>query len=326
MAATSKPKKNVHPKRIVITSGDSDGIGLEIAVKALVKVGTKRDTNFILFRSVQSLDKQIRRLRRHFKVQSATSWHEAVNISQQSSGGLLIDIASKQSPAFWFEQAALAAIHLENTHLVTAPLSKTEIHRAGMKDLGHTDILKRLNPQRELFMAFVGSKYCSLLLTEHIPLNLVTKRLSVERVHHGLLAALKLREQLDAKKRNKPIALLGINPHASEDSLIGTDEEKFYKPALDLTKSKVFEGPFAADSFFARHRYKDYSVVVSPYHDQGLVPFKLLHEDHDAFQLTLGLPFVRTSVDHGTAKDIFGKDRARSDSMVSALNWALKNT
>jgi 4-hydroxy-L-threonine phosphate dehydrogenase PdxA len=135
-----------------------------------------------------------------------------------------------------------------------------------------------------------------------------------------------LRRILPAIRRKRPIAVLGLNPHAGENGLIGHFENRVLKSALLSAKraGQSIVGPIPADTAFTRESLNRFSVVVSLYHDQGLIPFKMLHGQDSGFQVSLGLPFIRTSVDHGTAKDIFGQGTANSGSMVDAINGAIK--
>jgi 4-hydroxythreonine-4-phosphate dehydrogenase len=150
-----------------------------------------------------------------------------------------------------------------------------------------------------------------------MPLSRVSKSLTLRRLRSGIAAAKFLR---GLARSRKPIALVGLNPHAGENGLLGSEELKW----KGLLKSKVVEGPLVPDAAFLPHQWKKYSVYVCPYHDQGLIPFKLVHGFDEGVHLTLGLPFVRTSVDHGTAKELFGKNIAKHGSMREALELAMK--
>ena len=121
------------------------------------------------------------------------------------------------------------------------------------------------------------------------------------------------------------MALVGLNPHAGEKGLIGKFESENLKPVLTQIKKKhSVEGPLVPDAAFFDDNWKKYSTYVCLYHDQGLIPFKMVHGQDSGVHLTLGLPFIRTSVDHGTAKNIFGKNKANPNSMIEAVDWAIK--
>lgn len=313
------------PYRIAITTGDIDGIGLEISCKALAKLGPKKDFQFIVFRSPKSSKKDLSRLDSGFKRVTISSWHEALTRTPGSYKEIL-DINSSLSPATWVETAAQAASHGHVDGIATAPISKTVIQEAGMDDVGHTDILKRVSGTKEVFMGFIGSKLSVVLATGHIPLHQVTAALTSVKLENAIHAALKLRSLLPKKVAARPVGVLGLNPHAGENSIIGSDEERIHIPLIELLKKKKLpvEGPLIPDTTFFEETLNKYSVFVAGYHDQGLIPFKSLHHNEANVHITLGLPFIRTSVDHGTAKDIFGKNRADPNSMLKAIDLAIE--
>jgi 4-hydroxythreonine-4-phosphate dehydrogenase len=313
------------PYRIAITTGDIDGIGLEISCKALSKLGPKKDFQFIVFRSPKSSKKDLSRLDSSFKRVTISSWHEALTRTPGSYKELL-DINSSLSPATWVETAAQAASHGHVDGIATAPISKTVIHESGMNDIGHTDILKRVSGTKEVFMGFIGSKLSVVLATGHIPLAQVPQELTSSKLETAITAAFKLRTLLSKKIAARPVGVLGLNPHAGENSIIGTDEATLHVPVIESLKKKklAVEGPLVPDTSFYDEVLEKYSVLVACYHDQGLIPFKSLHKNDANVHITLGLPFIRTSVDHGTAKDIFGKNKADPNSMQKAIELAIE--
>ena len=139
-------------------------------------------------------------------------------------------------------------------------------------------------------------------------------------------AADELRKVLDKKQMSRPIAILGLNPHAGEQGLIGSVENRIHAKVLETAAEEKLnvDGPLVPDAAFFPKNWSKYSVFVANYHDQGLIPFKMTHGQESGVQVTMGLPFVRTSVDHGTAKDIFGKNKADPRSMLQALEWAIR--
>lgn len=313
------------PFRIAITTGDSDGIGLEISCKALAKLGSKRDIQFILFRSPNASKRDLARLDSKFKRKTVSSWPEALNTPLTTSKEI-IDINSSLSPAAWVEVAATAAAHGHISAIATAPLSKSVIQSAGMTDIGHTDILKRVSGAKDVFMGFIGTKLSVVLATGHIPLSSVSSSLTQHKLEQATLAAFKLRTLLPKKSRHLPVGILGLNPHAGEKSIIGNEESEVHLPLIESMKKRSFNvvGPLIPDTTFFEASLKKYSVIVACYHDQGLIPFKSLHSAQANVHISLGLPFVRTSVDHGTAKDIFGKNRAAPESMVKAISMSIE--
>jgi 4-hydroxythreonine-4-phosphate dehydrogenase len=301
-------------KRIVVTTGDSDGIGAEVTCKALRDLGPNKDFQFVLYRSAKTPKKDLSRLDEKFR-RVAIDGPEALKKIAVTKD--LLEIISNEPPAKWVEDAAGLCLKKQAVAIVTAPLSKTGIHAAGLKDRGHTEIFSRLTKAKNVFMCFWGTEFNVLLLTDHLPLAKVPKALTKKRVKKGIEAALMLRAMVGSKK---PLGVLGVNPHAGEEGLLGKDEKSF----KSVLKRKDVEGPLVPDTAFLRKNWAKYSVFVCGYHDQGLIPFKLVHGFDKGVHLTLGLPFVRTSVDHGTAKELFGKDIADHGSMRDAIGLAMK--
>jgi 4-hydroxythreonine-4-phosphate dehydrogenase len=174
-------------------------------------------------------------------------------------------------------------------------------------------------------MSFWGDKFNLVLATSHIPLRDMASQLTPPTIENCIQVALMSRRLLPARKKILPVGVLGLNPHAGENGLIGTEERDMLCPLIrKLRNSGVeIEGPLVPDAAFLPKNLKRYSFYVALYHDQGLIPFKLLNGSRGA-QVSLGLPFVRTSVDHGTAKDIFGLNKADPSSMKFAIELALK--
>lgn len=315
-------KHRVQRRRILITTGDADGIGWEVTAKALAEIGPRPGVQFVFFRHVDALEggqKFMKGLGR-FKPQICNSLADAARA--EFSPRTLIEVRSRQSPAHWVEEAAAACLRDDFQALVTAPLSKTTIIASGLKDIGHTEILARVSGARELFMGFWGEKFCVVLATGHAPLSQALTEFTPQRLRLAAKAAEQLRQLLPAARARRPIALVGVNPHAGEGGLLG-QEENWMRP---LAKELKLAGPMVPDAAFLPINWTRHSVYICPYHDQGLIPFKMIHGFDSGVHLTLGLPFVRTSVDHGTAKEIFGRGRAQAGSMRDALMAALKLT
>lgn len=310
-------------KRIALTTGDSNGIGLEVTLKALAKLGPQKGIQFLIWREDSAYaSKEIKKLDKKFKRITVESLSEALKIH----GNYLIDIASDLSPAHWVEETAKACMKNQLQGMATAPLSKVTIKKAGFKDLGHTDILKRVSGVKKVHMGFIGDKFAVVLATGHIPVMQITKHLSFSSLTDAILHADQMRKLLPPAKKNKPIGVLGLNPHAGEEGLIGKEELMLFPELAGWGKeNKVpLKGPLVPDAAFFPQNWDKYSVYVALYHDQGLIPFKMTHGQDSGVHMTLGIPFVRTSVDHGTATDIFGKNKANPSSMSDAIRWAVK--
>lgn len=305
-------------KHFAITSGDPNGIGLEVSAKALEKLGPQKGLRFILYRSSKGDHEQLKRLDKKFLRISVRSLSEAFDISKKNNRDpLLLDFVHEKPAPFWVEESALACTKHQLQGLITAPLSKTLIQSCGFKAKGHTEILQKVSKTKKVHMVFVGRHFSVLLATGHIPLSEVSQRLTSKELKTALERALQARKILPLSIRSKPVALLGLNPHAGESGLLGREETFIFKKALGGLRDVY--GPISPDAAFLKSNWKRFSLYVACYHDQGLIPFKMIHGTESGYHLTFGLPFIRTSVDHGTAFDIYGKDRADGSSMLDAI-------
>ena len=207
--------------------------------------------------------------------------------------------------------------------IATAPVNKLGFSQAGLQWKGHTDLLAHLTGAPRAVMMFWSEPLKVVLVTVHVPLAEVP----------GLLTRGLLEEVIDLTARELPrfgiarprIALAGLNPHAGEEGLLGLEEGRVLRPAVDEARSRgvAIDGPFPGDTIFGRATRGEFDVVIACYHDQGLIPVKLLAFGR-AVNVTLGLPIVRTSVDHGTAFDIAGKGVADPSSMIEAVLLAAR--
>jgi 4-hydroxythreonine-4-phosphate dehydrogenase len=311
-----------HIKRIIITTGDTDGIGLEVSLKALRKRPLHEHYEFLVFvPSIihPSLQRLFASTQRKHSARYTKTLDQALALSPRA--GLTI-IQSPLSPARWVELSAKICTKNPAIALVTAPLSKDLIRSSGYRAVGHTEILKSASNSRYVFMAFLGKHFHVLLATGHIPLKNVSSSLTKKCLTQAILASIRLRKMLPARQGRKPLALVGLNPHAGEHQIIGAEEAKQYVSAMPRKYRNIICGPLVPDVAYQKPYWKKYSLYIAPYHDQGLIPFKLIHGHDSGAHVSVGLPFIRTSVDHGTAKDIFGKNLANASSMEQAINWA----
>ncbi len=315
------PKKIL---RIAITTGDPDGIGTEITAKALSKIGPCAGVFFYVWRSPKTPRSHLTMIDRRFKRITVSSWPEALS-APISSAKQIVDICSNLPAPIWVETSAQSSYFGHIDGMVTAPLSKTAIIAAGMKDIGHTAILARVCKEKNLYQAFVGEKFHVLLLSAHLAIGDVLKEIKTENLERAINAAEQLRRWLPKKSQRRPLAILGLNPHAGEEGLIGSEEQNIHIPLIKKLSASGMNivGPLVPDAAFFKENWQKYSVYVANYHDQGLIPFKMIHGQDSGLHITMGLPFVRTSVDHGTAKNIFGRNKANPASMKLALEWAL---
>lgn len=311
-------------KKIIVTTGDLDGIGYEVAAKALHRLGPQPQCLFLVWRGPKVSPKLSSLLKKKFKVLSATSLDGALAL-QKLSAKNLIEITSPKSPAIWVEESGQACFEKRADALVTGPLSKPEIFRSGLTDIGHTEILKRLTKSKAAIMSFWGKHFRVLLTTGHIPLAQVETQLSPEKLDAVLHLALNAKSALPKALAKKPLAILGLNPHSGDQGLIGKFEQETLSPWIEKQRKAgiKIEGPLVPDAAFHQNNWSQFSFYIALYHDQGLIPFKALH-GFSGVHVTLGLPLVRSSVDHGTAKDLFGKNKADPSSMIDAIKWAVQ--
>lgn len=207
--------------------------------------------------------------------------------------------------------------------IATAPINKLAFARAGLHWKGHTDLLADLTHSRRVAMMFWSEPLKVVLATVHVPLADVP----------GLLTGERLGEIIDLTARELPrfgierprLALAGLNPHAGEEGLMGREDRDILRPAVEAARRRgvAIDGPFPGDTVFGRAVRGEFDAVIACYHDQGLIPVKLLAFGR-AVNVTLGLPIIRTSVDHGTAFDIAGKGVADASSMVEAVLLAAR--
>nr|NIS40819.1 4-hydroxythreonine-4-phosphate dehydrogenase PdxA [Desulfuromonadales bacterium] len=210
----------------------------------------------------------------------------------------------------------------EAAGMVTAPINKAAIRQAGYRFAGHTELLAERCGVGRVVMMLAGARLKVCLATTHLSVQEVPGALSSETI----LQTIRITDESLRRfyRREKPrLAVLALNPHAGEQGAFGDEEERFIRPAIEAARTRGIEasGPHSADTLFHFAARGDYDAVVCMYHDQGLIPLKLLHFD-DAVNVTLGLPIVRTSVDHGTAYDLAGTGRASTASLEAAVSLA----
>ena len=207
--------------------------------------------------------------------------------------------------------------------IATAPINKEAFQLAGLPWAGHTDLLAHLTGAKQVAMMFDSEVLRVVLATVHIPLSQVPKALTRE----GLVGTIELTANALPRfiKVRPRIAVAGLNPHAGEHGLFGNEDDRVIAPAVASCRARGIDvsGPFPADTVFLRATRGEFDVVIACYHDQGLIPVKLLAFGQ-AVNVTLGLPIVRTSVDHGTAFDIAGKGIADPASMIMAVRLAAR--
>ncbi len=319
MPTSKSIKKNSAYKKIAITCGDDDGIGLEVTTKALGKLGPQKNCAFFLFRSaninkkqgnyLSLIDKKFGRFT-FYSIESALVFFDILKKTGSLDSGFIFDLALKTCPAEWVIAATHLCKHQIFNSMVNGPISKTGIKKSGYPFVGHTGIFRDVFPKNNLFMGFVGADFSIMLATDHQPVSTVEKTLSNKKYLSAVFRGAK--EFSNIFKSKKPFALLGLNPHAGEKGILGSFEKKF------LTD------PVSPDAAFLKKNWSKHKFFLSMYHDQGLIPFKMHHGQDSGVHITVGLPFIRTSVDHGTANDIFNLNKANPASMIDAIRLNIK--
>jgi 4-hydroxythreonine-4-phosphate dehydrogenase len=327
---TSTP--TIEKPRIGITLGDLNGIGPEVVIKALadnrllnvltpVVYGSTRVLSY--YRKLMELEEfnysQIKTKGQFFSkaVNVVNCWEDVIEIipgqpSRQAGSAALLSLKKSVEE---LKEGLVDA-------LVTGPVDKNTIHGEEFPFRGHTEFLTQEFNAGESLMLMAGKDLRVALVTDHIPVKEIASHITRDRVELKIrLLEMSLKKDFNI---NKPkIAVLGLNPHAGDEGLIGSEEQEIIKPVINelKAKGKLIMGPFPADGFFASGQYAKFDAILAMYHDQGLVSFKAL-DFQSGVNFTAGLPIVRTSPDHGTAYAIAGKNQADESSMREAIYLA----
>ena len=319
------------PKKIGITLGDPGGVGGEITLKALSSQKFVSGTNYILFGSRLLLDEEIKAFGLNLEIPTLNkkgichnyfiSLYEVETPIKHIKRGAPFKENGEASFCF-FEEAVKQARKGTITSIVTAPISKHSWQLAGIKFAGHTEYLSLIYPQA--IMSFWSDRLNIALFTHHIPLKKAIKRIRKDALLDFFLHLNSSIEKLCTGKHNFLVS--GLNPHAGEEGLLGREELDEIIPAIEEAKKKglPISGPFPPDTVCRNAFNHPDKIVIALYHDQGLIAFKLL-SFNTGVNVTLGLPFIRTSPDHGAAFDIAGKGIANPQSMAEAIKFAVKS-
>lgn len=318
------------PPKIGITLGDPGGIGPEVTLRALSLKDSLPKAHYIIFGSSSILEEEKKRLRIKLEIQplqkEKTSEFPSFSLKEIPNPLKIIEKGSPSSENgrtsfLFFEEAIKEAQKRSIQALVTSPISKRSWALAGIPWSGHTDYLHHIYP--EAIMAFWSERLKVALYTHHLPL-----RKALEKIKQDLLIDFFLLLDQNLKKSQSEkfhFLVAGLNPHAGEEGLLGTEEKEEIVPAIERAQKQgvSISGPFPPDIVFRQALNQPDKIVIALYHDQGLIPFKLESFD-EGVNLTLGLPFARTSPDHGTAFDIAGKGEANPQSMIKAIRLVYK--
>jgi len=317
---------------IAITIGDFNGIGPEIALKAAVHPSVRKICSPLLVGPLNVFEHAAKKFKIKVKLRKAifpVPQNTETYILDVGDGiwadvqpGAITKGAGKSAGAA-IERSVDLCTRGEAKAMVTAPVSKEALRLAGYDFPGQTEMIALLSRSKRVAMMLVSETMRVGLVTIHIPLRDVSENLNKDKivekadiVHESLVNNYRIK---------KPkIAVLGLNPHAGENGLIGIEEKEVIAPAVEESRKSgmMIDGPFAADAFFGKKAFKDYDAVLAMYHDQGLIPLKMSSFE-TGVNFSAGLKIIRTSPDHGTAFDIAGKGKADISSMLEAVRLAV---
>ncbi len=306
-------------KRIGITIGDINGIGPEVALKAIADEDWPEDMEFMLYGPVTAMKRQIKVL--GLPVSERVHLRDVGIDVAWDPGTVSIDASLAAEEAI--RRVVDGCLSSDLDAMVTAPICKEGFHKAGIDVPGHTEFLAALTNTKNFGMMLIGGGLRVMLVTRHVPISAVPSSLTQENIAEAIELtgqALKLFGLADGR-----IGVCGLNPHAGDGGVIGREEIELINPAIQAVRDKGFNVSDAvpADTIFYQALNGQYDAVVAMYHDQGLGPLKMIGFD-EGVNVTLGLPIIRTSPDHGTAFGIAGKNQASPKSMKSAIALAVE--
>jgi 4-hydroxythreonine-4-phosphate dehydrogenase len=319
---------------IGITMGDPVGIGPEIILLSLCKPSIYNVCRPLVIGDIQILDAVKKCVRSKLHIKSVKDPEEGIykfgsidllNLSEIVPDKVLWGnptVETGRAMIRYIKAAADLATKGRIAAMVTCPINKAAVRIAGCHYNGHTELLAERTGSKFFAMMLAGNRLRVVLVTIHVPLKEVPSLLSEEKVLLTIkLTCQTLQERFGLKTPR--IAVAGLNPHAGEGGMFGDEEKTIITPAIHAARNQGFDvtGALPPDTVFYQAANGHYDAVVSMYHDQGLIPFKLIHFN-DGVNITLGLPIIRTSVDHGTAYDIAGTGTANPGSLIAAITMA----
>jgi len=319
--------------RVGITIGDVNGVGPEVLIKTLENPKILEHCTPVIYASAKVMSyhrnvansdgfifKTVSDMNRLYrdKINLVNCWHEnvTINLGRTTEDGGKYALLSLDRAVEDLKQGHLDAV-------VTCPISKKAMNLSGFPFKGHTDYLADRFGNPNHLMILADDELRVAVLSHHVPLREAADLVNKDDIQRKLeLLNKALMIDFDIEKPH--IAILGLNPHASDEGVIGDEEDQIIRPAIIEAKKSglLVSGPFSPDAFWGSAKYKKVDAVLAMYHDQGLIPFKM-NSFGRGVNITVGLPFVRTSPDHGTAFDIAGKNEANPDSFRAALYAAI---
>jgi 4-hydroxythreonine-4-phosphate dehydrogenase len=304
---------------IAITIGDYNGIGPEVALKSVNHPAVRHSCRPLLVGPVNAFVDWAERL--HIRL-SDIPILESSSVRRSAISPGKINAQAGRAAASAIEHAAELARAGIVRAIVTAPVSKEAMHRAGIRYPGQTEMLQHLTSSPHVAMMLVSPTMRVGLVTIHVPISQVAKILS-RRLLRQQITLFHDALKSDWRIQRPTLAVLGLNPHAGEGGNMGMEDRRIIVPVIRQcrTERMRIEGPFPADSFFGHYQKNTYDAVIAMYHDQGLIPLKMSSAGN-AVNVSVGLPIVRTSPDHGTAFNIAGKGIADPRSTIEAIKLA----
>lgn len=320
---------------IAITIGDFNGVGPELALKAVVNQSVLKSCIPLLVGPLRVFEHTAKQFKIKLNFERAT----LVSLRHLSrdttpivdvADGIGADIqygnptkASGRSAGIAIERAVELCLQNKVTAMVTSPVSKEALNSAGYNFPGQTEMIALLSHSQSVAMMLVADTMRVGLVTIHTGLKNVASQISKEKIVEKISIINKSLKR-DFRLKKPKLAVLALNPHCGENGIIGSEENEIIIPAITESQAAgvLAEGPFAADAFFGNHSYKNFEAIVAMYHDQGLIPLKM-NSFSKGVNFSAGLEIIRTSPDHGTAYDIAGKNKANLSSMLEAIKLAL---
>lgn len=330
---------SISPITIGITMGDPSGVGPELALLGASRITEDREVRSLIIGDAARLQKALELLQGHGRIARSTTIQtvaspenlgdqgdtisvlDLCNVSTDLPWGVVAADAGRASYAYLERAVALAMQHTVDA-ICTAPIHKKAWELAGIPHPGHTEALARLSGTKMYAMMLKNQHLRVVHATTHIPFGDIITSLTASRIVEVAMLADQYLRRLGLGDR--PIAMAGLNPHAGDGGLFGTEEARILVPAVQEARQKGLQvvGPLPADTVFARGATGEFAAVIALYHDQGHIPIKMLGLDTGVNQ-TIGLPIIRTSVDHGTAFDVAGTGAVRAESMYYSLQAAI---
>jgi len=302
---------------IAITIGDPAGIGPEVVLKALTSGEVQSLAHWVVVGDRAALEKTSRTCGIALdSLRAPIRSLMAIEDAQQYQFGQLSSTCGKAAVEY-VKAATKMCLNGEAQGMVTAPLNKEAVTVSGMPFVGHTEYIAELCQAKDSRMMLSNGKVSVVHVTTHVSL-----RKAIEATTTRILRTIELgNEGMKLLGRDRPrIAMCGLNPHAGERGLFGNEDTATIIPAIEAARAKgvLVDGPHAPDTVFLRAARSEYDMIVAMYHDQGHIAMKLI-DFHNTVNVSLGIPIIRTSVDHGTAFDIAGKNAAEPQNMIAAM-------